>query len=144
MKSPSLLTQAIVPSSEVEDAAFQDALRLSEGLFAHQIEGVAFLLARQRSSAGVVPHGFLYHLSPAGSGHFGDFTEGIHFDDSLENWIRLIVLPQIHQALRVGVFSLRVVGHHARRLVPNHWQPDHESQPLGITHRHPAGTRPAA
>jgi hypothetical protein len=25
----------------------------------------------------VVPHGFLCHLSPAGSGHFGDFTEGI-------------------------------------------------------------------
>jgi SWI/SNF-related matrix-associated actin-dependent regulator 1 of chromatin subfamily A len=39
----------MAPSSEVEDAAFQDALKLADGLFAHQIEGVAFLLARRRS-----------------------------------------------------------------------------------------------
>ena len=49
MKPQSLLPQAVVPSSEVEDAAFHEALRISDGLFAHQIEGVAFLLARQRS-----------------------------------------------------------------------------------------------
>jgi SNF2 family DNA or RNA helicase len=49
MKPLSPIPQAVVPSSEVEDAAFHDALRISEGLFAHQIEGVAFLLARQRS-----------------------------------------------------------------------------------------------
>lgn len=41
--------QTMAPSSEVEDAAFQDALKLADGLFAHQIEGVAFLLARRRS-----------------------------------------------------------------------------------------------
>ena len=41
--------QTMAPSSEVEDAAFQDALQLADGLFAHQIEGVAFLLARRRS-----------------------------------------------------------------------------------------------
>src|SRR6187455_3140635 len=39
---------ATSPSGEVEEAAFADALKLSEGLFAHQIEGVAFLLARRR------------------------------------------------------------------------------------------------
>jgi SWI/SNF-related matrix-associated actin-dependent regulator 1 of chromatin subfamily A len=49
MKPQSLLPQAVVPSSEVEDAAFHEALRISDGLFAHQIEGVAFLLARRRS-----------------------------------------------------------------------------------------------
>ncbi len=49
MKPQSILPQAVVPSSEVEDAAFHEALRLSDGLFAHQIEGVAFLLARRRS-----------------------------------------------------------------------------------------------
>jgi SNF2 family DNA or RNA helicase len=38
-----------VISSEVEDAAFQGALKLADGLFAHQVEGVAFLLARRRS-----------------------------------------------------------------------------------------------
>jgi SWI/SNF-related matrix-associated actin-dependent regulator 1 of chromatin subfamily A len=48
MKPQSILPQAVTPSSEVEDAAFQEALRISEGLFAHQIEGVAFLLARRR------------------------------------------------------------------------------------------------
>jgi SWI/SNF-related matrix-associated actin-dependent regulator of chromatin subfamily A-like protein 1 len=49
VKPQSTLPQAVVPSSEVEDAAFHEALRLSDGLFAHQIEGVAFLLARRRS-----------------------------------------------------------------------------------------------
>jgi SWI/SNF-related matrix-associated actin-dependent regulator of chromatin subfamily A-like protein 1 len=49
VKPQSILPQAVVPSSEVEDAAFHEALRLSDGLFAHQIEGVAFLLARRRS-----------------------------------------------------------------------------------------------
>jgi SNF2 family DNA or RNA helicase len=39
----------VPPSSEVEEAAFQQALALSKGLFAHQVEGVAFLLARRRS-----------------------------------------------------------------------------------------------
>ncbi len=48
MKPQSAVPQAVVPLSEVEDAAFHNALRISEGLFAHQIEGVAFLLARQR------------------------------------------------------------------------------------------------
>lgn len=42
-------TQSTIPSSEVEEAAFQDALKLSEGLFAHQVEGVAFLLGRRRA-----------------------------------------------------------------------------------------------
>ena len=42
-------TSAVPPSAEVEDAAFQQALGLSEGLFAHQVEGIAFLLARRRS-----------------------------------------------------------------------------------------------
>ena len=37
------------PSSEVEEAAFQDALKLADGLFAHQVEGVAFLLGRRRA-----------------------------------------------------------------------------------------------
>jgi len=41
--------QSTIPSSEVEDAAFQEALKLSDGLFAHQVEGVAFLLARRRA-----------------------------------------------------------------------------------------------
>ncbi len=49
MKSKSSAPNAVTPSSEVEDAAFQESLRISEGLFAHQIEGVAFLLARRRS-----------------------------------------------------------------------------------------------
>ncbi|MEY4940048.1 MAG: hypothetical protein RIQ93_1783 [Verrucomicrobiota bacterium] len=40
---------AVPPSAEVDDAAFQQALRLSDGLFAHQVEGIAFLLARRRS-----------------------------------------------------------------------------------------------
>lgn len=40
---------SLTPSSEVDDAAFQEALALSEGLFAHQVEGVAFLLARRRA-----------------------------------------------------------------------------------------------
>nr|NIP98650.1 hypothetical protein [Akkermansiaceae bacterium] len=43
--SPTSLT----PSSEVDDAAFGEALALSEGLFAHQVEGIAFLLARRRA-----------------------------------------------------------------------------------------------
>ena len=42
-------TQSTIPSSEVEEAAFQDALKLSDGLFAHQVEGVAFLLGRRRA-----------------------------------------------------------------------------------------------
>ncbi len=37
------------PSSEVEEAAFQDALKIADGLFAHQVEGVAFLLGRRRA-----------------------------------------------------------------------------------------------
>lgn len=41
--------ESAIPSSEVEEAAFQDALKLSEGLFAHQVEGVAFLLGRRRA-----------------------------------------------------------------------------------------------
>jgi SWI/SNF-related matrix-associated actin-dependent regulator 1 of chromatin subfamily A len=41
--------QAILPSSEIEEAAFQDALRLADGLFAHQVEGIAFLLGRRRA-----------------------------------------------------------------------------------------------
>lgn len=45
----STTTQSTVPSSEVEEAAFQDALKLSDGLFAHQVEGVAFLLGRRRA-----------------------------------------------------------------------------------------------
>jgi SWI/SNF-related matrix-associated actin-dependent regulator 1 of chromatin subfamily A len=49
MKPQSILPHAVTPSSEVEDAAFQEALSISEGLFAHQVEGVAFLLARRRS-----------------------------------------------------------------------------------------------
>lgn len=40
---------AVPPSSEVDEAAFHAALQLSEGLFAHQVEGVGFLLARRRS-----------------------------------------------------------------------------------------------
>jgi hypothetical protein len=40
---------SVLPSSEVEEAAFQQALSLSRGLFAHQVEGVAFLLARRRA-----------------------------------------------------------------------------------------------
>ena len=39
----------ISPSSEVEEAAFEQALTLSKGLFAHQVEGIAFLLARRRA-----------------------------------------------------------------------------------------------
>jgi SNF2 family DNA or RNA helicase len=39
----------VPPSEEVNAHAFQQALALSEGLFAHQIEGVAFLLARRRA-----------------------------------------------------------------------------------------------
>lgn len=39
----------MAPSSEVEEAAFQDALKLSDGLFAHQVEGIAFLLGRRRA-----------------------------------------------------------------------------------------------
>jgi SWI/SNF-related matrix-associated actin-dependent regulator 1 of chromatin subfamily A len=40
---------SLPPSSEVEEAAFQDALRLADGLFPHQVEGVAFLLGRRRA-----------------------------------------------------------------------------------------------
>lgn len=40
---------SVLPSSEVEEAAFNQALQLSQGLFAHQVEGVAFLLARRRA-----------------------------------------------------------------------------------------------
>lgn len=40
---------AVPPSSEVDEAAFRQALTLSDGLFAHQVEGIAFLLARRRS-----------------------------------------------------------------------------------------------
>ena len=40
---------AIRPSSEVEEAAFHQAVALSKGLFAHQVEGIAFLLARRRA-----------------------------------------------------------------------------------------------
>jgi len=39
----------IRPSSEVEEAAFHQAVALSKGLFAHQVEGIAFLLARRRA-----------------------------------------------------------------------------------------------
>jgi SNF2 family DNA or RNA helicase len=39
----------IRPSSEVEEAAFDQAVALSKGLFAHQVEGIAFLLARRRA-----------------------------------------------------------------------------------------------
>jgi SWI/SNF-related matrix-associated actin-dependent regulator 1 of chromatin subfamily A len=39
----------VPPSEEVNAHAFQQALALSDGLFAHQIEGVAFLLARRRA-----------------------------------------------------------------------------------------------
>ena len=41
--------QSLTPSSEVEEAAFEKARELSQGLFAHQVEGVAFLLARRRA-----------------------------------------------------------------------------------------------
>ena len=37
------------PSSEVKEAALADARKLAAGLFPHQVEGVAFLLARRRS-----------------------------------------------------------------------------------------------
>ena len=47
MKAPTFLSAP--PSSEVDEAAFQQALKISTGLFAHQIEGIAFLLARRRS-----------------------------------------------------------------------------------------------
>lgn len=40
---------SVPPSEEVNAHAFRQALSLSEGLFAHQIEGVAFLLARRRA-----------------------------------------------------------------------------------------------
>jgi hypothetical protein len=43
-----ILSHAVPPLEEVNDMAFQQALSLSEGLFAHQIEGVAFLLPRRR------------------------------------------------------------------------------------------------
>ena len=47
MSAPDFSTTS--PSSEVEEAAFQQAVTLSKGLFAHQVEGVGFLLARRRS-----------------------------------------------------------------------------------------------
>jgi SWI/SNF-related matrix-associated actin-dependent regulator 1 of chromatin subfamily A len=37
------------PSQEVTDAALSQAKRLADGLYPHQVEGVAFLLARRRS-----------------------------------------------------------------------------------------------
>jgi hypothetical protein len=43
-----ILSHAVPPLEEVNDMAFQQALSLSEGLLAHQIEGVAFLLPRRR------------------------------------------------------------------------------------------------
>lgn len=45
----SIVHRAVPPSSEVDDTAFQAALAISDGLFPHQIEGIAFLLARRRS-----------------------------------------------------------------------------------------------
>ncbi len=44
-----MVHRAVPPSSEVDETAFQAALTISEGLFPHQIEGIAFLLARRRS-----------------------------------------------------------------------------------------------
>ena len=41
--------KSVPPSSEVEEAAFEKAQELANGLFPHQVEGLAFLLARRRA-----------------------------------------------------------------------------------------------
>jgi SWI/SNF-related matrix-associated actin-dependent regulator 1 of chromatin subfamily A len=40
---------SLPPSSEVEEAALEKAQQLAKGLFPHQVEGLAFLLARRRA-----------------------------------------------------------------------------------------------
>jgi SWI/SNF-related matrix-associated actin-dependent regulator 1 of chromatin subfamily A len=47
MNAPSF--QSAPPSIEGQEAALAEARRLAEGLFPHQVEGVAFLLARRRA-----------------------------------------------------------------------------------------------
>ena len=44
-----MIANTTPPSSEVSEAALADARRLATGLYPHQVEGVAFLLARRRS-----------------------------------------------------------------------------------------------
>ena len=44
-----MIANASPPSSEVNEAALADARKLAEGLYPHQVEGVAFMLARRRS-----------------------------------------------------------------------------------------------
>src|SRR5690606_33138788 len=40
---------SVPPSAEVREEALERARRISKGLFPHQVEGVAFLLARRRA-----------------------------------------------------------------------------------------------
>lgn len=41
-------TRAVTPSDEVADEALRRATALADGLFPHQVEGLAFLLGRRR------------------------------------------------------------------------------------------------
>src|SRR5262245_43090921 len=48
-KNNPALSSLVPPSKEVRDEALRRAHALAEGLFPHQVEGVAFLLGRRRS-----------------------------------------------------------------------------------------------
>ncbi len=48
-KHPTLSARLLPPSAEVRGEALARAERLSRGLYSHQVEGVAFLLARRRA-----------------------------------------------------------------------------------------------
>ena len=48
-KHPKLSERLLPPSAEVREEALLRAERLARGLFSHQVEGVAFLLARRRA-----------------------------------------------------------------------------------------------
>ena len=43
------MAKHIPPSTEVREEALRRARRMAEGLYPHQIEGIAFLLARRRA-----------------------------------------------------------------------------------------------
>jgi SWI/SNF-related matrix-associated actin-dependent regulator 1 of chromatin subfamily A len=48
-RSPHLARTLVPPSADVRAEALADARRLADGLFPHQVEGVAFLLGRRRA-----------------------------------------------------------------------------------------------
>ena len=48
-KHPAQLSRILPPSAEVREEALSRARRIAQGLFPHQVEGVAFLLARRKA-----------------------------------------------------------------------------------------------